>query len=82
MDNNWFIVAILTALILAFYHDTITKLWSRFMLYLHVASGKQLFDYVVMYSPDDVPEEERVVKALIFSNDKEYTEKVLEVFEK
>ena len=81
MDMKLMTVVGLTLLLLVYNHDTVVSIWHKLMFFVHVASGRQLFEYVMLYSPDDVSEEDRVVKALIFSNDQEYIDKVMEVME-
>ena len=66
----------LTLLLLLYNHDTVAKLWQKLMWYIHIASGKQLFDCVMMYAPGEN------VEALLFSNDTKYADKVMKILEK
>ncbi len=85
MESNWTIFTILFLLMLYLGRDSFSSMWRSLLLFIHVASGSRLFQYVMLYTPDkdsSVPEEDRDVVGIVFSNDEEYINKIRKVIEK
>jgi hypothetical protein len=83
--GNWITFTILFLLMLWLGRDVFGRMWRVLLLWVHIGSGSRLFKYVMLYTPDDdpsVPEEERDVKGIVFSNDEEYMDKIMEVMDK
>jgi hypothetical protein len=83
--TNWTIFTILFLLMLYLGKDAFSGIWRTFLFWVHIASGSRLFQYVMLYAPDEdpsVPEEERDVVGIVFSNDEKYIDKISEVIEK
>lgn len=84
MENKWIIFTVLSLLVLWICKEDLLKIWRALMLWVHIASGGQLFKYVMIYSPEGdppVPEEERDVMGIVFSNDEEYMDKIIKIME-
>ena len=81
MNNTTLAVVAMSLLLFVYNYELIGKIWRKILLFIHVFTGSRLFEYVIMHSPDDVPEDERVVSGLVFTNDKEYIDKLMEVME-
>ena len=84
ITNNWITFTILFLLMLWLGKDVFGRMWRSLLLFIHIAAGSRLFKYVMLYTPDDpsVPEEERDVKGIVFSNDPDYMDKIMEVTDK
>ncbi len=85
MDSNWIIFTVLFILMLYLGRESFLGMWRSFMLFIHIASGSRLFKYVMLYTPEGhppVPEKDRDVMGIVFSNDEEYINKIMEVTEK
>jgi len=83
ITNNWIIFTILFLLMLWLGKDVFGRMWRSLLLFIHVASGSRLFEYVMLYTPEDpsVPEEDRDVMGIVFSNDEEYMNKIMKITE-
>lgn len=83
--TNWVTFIILFLLMLWLGSNVFGKAWRMFLFWVHVASGSRLFRCVMLYAPDEdpsVPEDDRVVKGIVFSNDSDYLDKIREVVDK
>ena len=83
--TNWATFTILFLLMLYLGKDVFGRMWRSLLLFIHIASGSRLFQYVMLYTPEkdpSVPEEDRDVMGIVFSNDEEYMDKIMEVTDK
>jgi len=84
ITTNWVTFTILFLLMLWFGRDSFGRMWRVLLLWIHVASGSRLFQYVMLYTPNQdpsIPEEERDVVGIMFSNDEEYMDKIIKITE-
>ncbi len=84
ITNNWITFTILFLLMLWLGKDVFGRMWRSLLLFTHIATGSRLFKYVMLYTPEEeppVPEEDRDVKGIVFSNDEEYMDKIMKITE-
>lgn len=84
ITTNWGIFTVLFLLVLYVCKDDLSKIWRSLLLFIHVAAGSRLFQYVMLYTPEkdsSVPEEDRDVMGIVFSNDEEYINKIVKITE-